>query len=84
MACRKKFLCLDCARDTSKIGELYMLLDEVWFLALKNKKGMLCVKCIEIRLGRPLNKADFNNSYLNKSRSFNRSTLLITRLTQNV
>lgn len=77
---RKKFICLDCSKDTSKMGELYMLVDNIWEIINPFKHGMLCIKCAESRLGRNLNKRDFNRSYLNSSKSFNRSMLLIQRL----
>ena len=63
---REKFKCVDCKIDTGKIGEHYMLVDEIWFKAYSSKKGMLCIGCLEKRLGRQLIKTDFNNSYINK------------------
>lgn len=62
---RRRFLCLDCGVDTGKIGEHYMLVDRVWFSVTDSDRGMLCVGCIEKRLGRRLNANDFNNSYVN-------------------
>lgn len=56
---RRKWLCLDCKIDTGKIGEHYMLVDATWQLAHDSNKGMLCVGCIEKRLGRELTPADF-------------------------
>lgn len=66
---RKKFLCLDCKVDTGKIGEHYMLVDETWRLTGLGKIGMLCVQHVETRIGRKLEKSDFNDSYLNKART---------------
>lgn len=63
---RRRFLCLDCGVDTGKIGEHYMLVDRVWFSVTDSNRGMLCVGCIEKRLGRRLNANDFNNSYVNE------------------
>lgn len=57
-----------------------MLKDQVWFSVHPSKVGMLCVGCIETRLGRKLKAEDFNFSYLNKSKSFNRSDRLISRM----
>ena len=62
---RSRFLCLDCKVDCGKIGEHYMLKDLVWFSVVASNKGMLCVGCIEGRLGRRLIPSDFNNSYVN-------------------
>lgn len=57
-----------------------MLVDETWFAIHGSKFGMLCVGCIESRLGRELRAGDFNNSYLNTSRSFERSARLLDRM----
>lgn len=64
---RAEFLCLDCGIDTAKIFEYYMLTDETWYLVHTSERGMLCIGCIEERLGRKLNRRDFNDSYLNWS-----------------
>ncbi len=62
---RKKWLCLDCGVDCGRLGEHYMLKESVWFSVAASDKGMLCVGCIETRLGRRLTSNDFNNSYVN-------------------
>lgn len=77
---RRKFLCLDCRVDTGKIYEHYMLVDTTWLRVVDSAVGMLCVGCIEIRLGRKLTAADFNDSYLNKSKKFIRSARLLERM----
>lgn len=77
---RKKFLCLDCKVDTGKIGEHYMLVDSTWNLTGLGKYGMLCVADVEARIGRKLNSADFNNSYLNKFRTGIVSNRLLDRM----
>ncbi len=74
---RAKWLCLDCGRDTGKLGEHYMLIDEVW-LSIAPKVGMLCVGCAEIRLQRSLTPRDFNDSYVN--RPGNKSVRLMDRM----
>lgn len=76
---RRKFLCLDCKVDTGKIAEHYMLKDDVWFSVHPSRSGMLCIGCIEVRLGRMLNKQDFNDSYLNKARTAPQSMRLRKR-----
>ena len=81
MSSRKKFLCLDCGVDTGRIGEHYMLIDETWSLTGLGKIGMLCIEHVEKRIGRQLNPADFNNSYLNRPRTGIISQRLFSRMT---
>lgn len=57
-----------------------MLHDPTWNLTGLGKFGMLCINCIEKRIGRKLNAKDFNNSYLNKPRTGSISNTLITRM----
>lgn len=52
-------ICMDCKRDTLKIDEYYTLKDAVWAEANPDIDGMLCVACVEARLGRPLQSSDF-------------------------
>jgi len=66
---RRKFLCLDCGVDTGKAGEHYMLISSTWQLTGLGPVGMLCVGDVEKRIGRKLNPADFNDSYLNRPRT---------------
>lgn len=80
MKSRKKFLCLDCGIDTGKIGEHYMLIDKTWHLTGLRSIGMLCVLDVEKRIGRKLNPADFNNSYLNNPRTGMISQRLANRM----
>lgn len=65
---RRKFLCLDCGVDTGRIKEHYFIKTDLWLSVVDSKKGMLCIGCLEKRLGRPLVKADFTNSYINSPR----------------
>jgi len=65
MNIRKRFICIDCIKDTGKIAKFYMLRDEVWALTGLGTTGMLCIGCAEGRIGRKLVKLDFNLSYLN-------------------
>ena len=68
----KRFICVDCGINTHEINEYYMVYDEVWLSVVDRKhSGMLCISCLESRLGRKLNKTDFppfpiNNLLLNK------------------
>jgi hypothetical protein len=59
-------LCRDCGVNTNTIGEYYLVEDHVWAAAggapsvtgaLTN--DMLCIACLELRLGRQLNSDDF-------------------------
>jgi len=79
---RNNFLCLDCGKDTFR-NEYYMLRNPVWKKANPKIKGMLCIKCVEKRLGRKLTKKDFADVPLNRAKSFMnipRSALLKNRL----
>ena len=77
---RKKFLCLDCNVDTGAIYEHYMLVDSTWYLIHDSNRGMLCIGCIEKRLGRQLNANDFNDSYLNNPTTAPKSARLMERM----
>jgi hypothetical protein len=66
MCKRKKFLCLDCKVDTGKIGEHYMLTDSTWYQIHNSNQGMICLGCVEKRLGRKLVATDFNDSHVNR------------------
>jgi hypothetical protein len=57
--------CLDCQVDTLEIREYYMLRGDVWFKANPAGRGMLCVGCVERRLGRRLVPADFTDAPVN-------------------
>ena len=76
----KNDFCLDCSVDTLIIGEYYMVHDDVWFqTGLKKLDGMLCITCLEKRIGRQLTSNDFSNFPINKDPLF-RSELLTSRL----
>lgn len=56
--------CADCARectppDESEVWEWYMVHDQVWSDAGMGPHGVLCVGCLEGRLGRRLDRGDF-------------------------
>lgn len=52
--------CCDCDVDTTEIGEFdYRLRDDVWLAANGRVRGVLCIGCVENRLGRELTEADF-------------------------
>jgi len=80
MKSRSKFLCLDCKVDTGKIYEHYYLKDEVWLSVVTTKIGMLCVHCIENRLGRLLHRNDFTICSINTAKHEPKSARLMNRL----
>jgi hypothetical protein len=55
------FDCKDCGVNTSKIGEYYMIHTDLWKQVNQgvDDTGMLCLGCVEERLGRKLNRRDF-------------------------
>ena len=57
---KKRFRCIDCGKDTNLYGEYYMVADELWSAAgMVPFGGMLCLACLEKRIGRELTPADF-------------------------
>ena len=57
-------LCRDCSVDVIEIGEYYVVTDEVW--PIEHDGGVLCVGCVEARLGRELVARDFTDALLNR------------------
>jgi hypothetical protein len=54
------FNCIDCNVNTRKINEYYMVTSKIWREAkLKYNDGMVCLECLEARLGRTLKREDF-------------------------
>jgi hypothetical protein len=85
--------CTDCEVGTITIGERFMVKDEVWedawdVWAERNKmwarrvpgQMVLCVGCLEARLGRELCATDFTDVPLNNSDEYERSARLLDRL----
>lgn len=60
------FLCLDCRVHTGEIHEYFMVHDDVWLEANPASDGMLCLGCLEKRLGRPLVAEDFTDAPVNR------------------
>lgn len=78
----RDFWCLDCKVDTGKINEYYFVQTSLWLRAVGSNKGMLCIGCLEERLGRLLVKADFTDCFINNLKWHGgRSLRLISRLT---
>jgi hypothetical protein len=75
------FLCADCCENTLILHEYYMVTKEVWKEATQNKKAyMLCIGCLEKRLGRELSNKDFGNYPLNTVGWNKQSSRLVDRL----
>jgi hypothetical protein len=76
-------VCLDCWIDTREAGEYYVVRNEVWPLPVDG--GMLCIGCLEERIGRRLRRADFTDAPLNWhpqwTREYGQSDRLRQRLT---
>jgi len=66
---RCSFLCVDCGACTLTNNEYYMVGESTWKQAgLAYDGGMLCIKCLELRLGRPLYGEDFSDCLVNSER----------------
>ena len=75
--------CVDCGVDTISSHEYYMVHDSVWDqTGLDKHGGMLCVSCLEARIGRTLNYTDFTDALVNKSSFFIPSPKLEDRRTR--
>jgi len=65
--------CKDCEVDTHYIQESYMVHDSLWLSAgMTPNGGRLCVKCLEKRIGRKLNRRDLFLCPLNIEPYFHR------------
>ena len=79
-------LCMDCGVDTFKVYEYYMLRDILWQEVQPDVCGMLCIGCVEHRLGRRLIPTDFIPDVpLNSlDHEWSKSERLVSRLTGGV
>ena len=59
------FDCRDCSGNTLTMDEYYMVRNEIWG-EFGVPRGMLCIGCLERRMGRRLAPADFTDCPLNK------------------
>jgi hypothetical protein len=55
--------CVECGVHTINAREYYMVRDDVW--PLEPRGGMLCVGCLEERIGRRLVPTDFTDAAIN-------------------
>jgi hypothetical protein len=61
-----RFHCVDCGEH--KDGEYYMVTDELWAASgIAPHGGMLCLLCLERRIGRPLAGEDFTAKWPSKA-----------------
>jgi hypothetical protein len=75
----KTHACADCSVNTSDIDEYYMVHDAIWAESLVAPDAMLCIKCLEARIGRQLKPTDFTDAPINHG-AFGHSDLLQNRL----
>jgi hypothetical protein len=65
----ERFMCHDCGHDTARMGELYHVFDWIWIRVVRAKKTgpvhMLCIGCVEQRLGYTLTQDCFSSAPLN-------------------
>lgn len=76
------FDCLDCDVNTLENDEYYMIQFDMWKRIHPDNDGMLCIGCLEKRLGRELIAADFIDAPVNNLDSGIKSERLINRLTK--
>lgn len=80
------FFCLDCQVDTSRgeAEEYYMVHTELWLEVNPGNDGMLCIGCLEKRLGRELTRADFTDAPINElgDDEWPKSDRLVNRLSR--
>ena len=74
------FDCLDCGVNTADAHEYYMVKDNIWLKAHPKDDGMLCIACLETRLGRVLTCNDFTDAPVNNVNGWKQSNLLVARL----
>lgn len=69
--------CLDCTKSCNQDGlnEYYMVQAAVWHAANPKGRGMLCIGCLESRLGRRLTPADFTSAPINSIKEWHSERL---------
>lgn len=76
---KHKWFCIDCGRDTKH--EHYFVNNDIWFnLAGMQENGMLCIGCLESRIGRRLTSIDFTDCFLNDPKRNTMSDRLRSRV----
>jgi hypothetical protein len=62
----KEFECVDCSVNTHTIREYYMVQFDLWnSVMVSQNTGMLCIGCLEDRIGRTLTTEDFIEAPIN-------------------
>lgn len=80
---RPSYACTDCLVDTDILHEFYMVHDSIWSAAVSEKPAViLCIGCLETRLGRELTATDFKAVPLNTGPGFKRSDRFADRLSR--
>lgn len=69
--------CLDCGVSCAEDGvnEYYMVQAAVWREAHPKRRGMLCIGCLETRLGRRLKPEDFTSAPINSIKEWHSERL---------
>lgn len=76
---RRHWHCVDCHQDTSAIKEYYMVTFDLWD-CYGAGSGMLCIGCLEARIGRLLQPDDFTDAPINDPDLIPKSQRLLSRL----
>lgn len=71
--------CTTCDVNTMEVGEYYVVNHDLW-KRYGVGKGMMCIGCLEDRLGRELNPSDFADAPINSMGDKSRSERLKSRL----
>lgn len=58
------YTCIGCSKDTNKMNEYYMVTNNIWRKFGAGDK-MLCVGCLEDKMGRKLDTYDFISAPVN-------------------
>lgn len=74
------FDCADCGENTLDAAEYYMVHNHLWAASGASRDVMLCVGCLEARIGRRLNQRDFTSAPINSVAFFEMSPRLHSRL----
>ena len=63
---RRTWNCLGCKLNLLRAEEYYMVHDHIWEYVNPKIDGMLCIGCVESRLGRRLCPHDFTDAPVNQ------------------
>jgi len=76
---KAKWDCVDCDSNTSY--EHYFVQTQVWFdQAGMGEVGMLCIGCLELRIGRRLTPEDFTSAHINNPKTHPMTDRLRSRI----